>query len=58
MFFVIGYVMYNGSLLDIAKLQAQFKRSEDSRLSTEKVLEKLRSDNSKFVYFILKVHYK
>lgn len=50
--------MYNGSLLDIAKLQAQFKRSEDSRMSTEKVLEKLRSDNSKFIYFLLIVYIK
>uniref|UniRef100_A0A1B6KR51 SAP domain-containing protein n=1 Tax=Graphocephala atropunctata TaxID=36148 RepID=A0A1B6KR51_9HEMI len=41
-----GFVMFNGSLLDINKLQSQFKRSEDTRVKTEKLLEKLRSDNT------------
>ncbi|KAG8273792.1 Cell division cycle and apoptosis regulator protein 1 [Homalodisca vitripennis] len=40
-----GFVMFNGSLLDINKLQSQFKRSEETRVKTEKLLEKLRSDN-------------
>ncbi|KAG8261044.1 Cell division cycle and apoptosis regulator protein 1 [Homalodisca vitripennis] len=41
-----GFVMFNGSLLDINKLQSQFKRSEETRVKTEKLLEKLRSDNA------------
>uniref|UniRef100_A0A1B6DP60 SAP domain-containing protein n=2 Tax=Clastoptera arizonana TaxID=38151 RepID=A0A1B6DP60_9HEMI len=41
-----GFVMYNGSLLDVNKLMNQLKRSEDARIDTEKYLAKLKSENS------------
>lgn len=48
--------MHNGSLLDINKLQAQLKRSEDTRTKTEKILEALRADHGNQDNLLIVLH--
>lgn len=48
----LGFVMYNGSLLDVGKLMSQMKRSEDARIDTEKYLAKLRYENGENYFFM------
>ncbi|BES94462.1 DBC1 [Nesidiocoris tenuis] len=42
-----GFVMHNGSLIDVSKLLGQLSKSENSKLDTERELNKLKSDYNK-----------